>query len=117
MDLNLVSAIAFLARTLWREARGESRATKLAVAHSILNRVARPSRWGQDVLGVAFKRWQYSSLPAPGDPNLVAPGARDTAWLECLAIARDVLGGAAGAPAFRARTATTTRASRRPSGL
>ncbi len=101
MDLNTVSTIAFLALTIWREARGESRAAKLAVAHSILNRVARPSWWGQDVLGVVFKRWQYSSLTAPGDPNLVAwPGGRDAAWQECLAIARDVLGGAAGAPAF-----------------
>jgi N-acetylmuramoyl-L-alanine amidase len=89
-ELNKYAAITFLALTIWREARGESYDGKVAVACSIMNRVDRPSWWGKDVLSVVFKKWQYSSLTDPKDPQLTKwPTMFDGAWSECLVIAMD----------------------------
>jgi spore germination cell wall hydrolase CwlJ-like protein len=86
--------ITFSALTLWREARGESTLTKTAVMFSILNRVYRPCWWGTDVMSVVFKKWQYSSLTAPTDPQLTTwPKSSDSTWQECLEIARGVICG------------------------
>src|SRR5215472_5367740 len=83
----------FLALTLWREARGEQRTGKEAVAHSILNRVASPT-WGNTIQHVVFQRLQYSSLTHSLDPQLtVWPLPDDTSWQECLRIAEGVLDG------------------------
>lgn len=83
-----------LALCLWREARGEVLASKQAVASSIRNRTLRPSWWGNDIASVVTKRLQYSSMTAPGDPNLVQyPVENDTAWLACVEIAGDALDG------------------------
>lgn len=83
----------FLALLLWREARGEDFQTKRVVAHSIRNRVNAPSWWGQGWLGVMFKKWQYSSLTAPGDPNLVKfPQENDTSWIACMDVADEAHG-------------------------
>lgn len=65
-----INDVSLLALVVWREARGEPRLGKLAVAYSILNRVARPSWWGSDVSTVAWKKWQYSSMTDPRDLQL-----------------------------------------------
>lgn len=62
---------ALLALLVWREARGELYPAKLAVAFSVLNRVAHPKWWGTSLGAVIAKKWQYSSMAAPGDPNLI----------------------------------------------
>lgn len=93
-DLRLLAERVFLGLTVWREARGASADARAGVAWSVLNRVARPSWWGRDVLGVLAKRWQYSSLTDPRDPQLTRwPTTEDTSWWECLATACDVLDG------------------------
>ena len=87
--------LVFLALVVWREARGESHECQVAVAHSILNRVQRPAWWGDSVLSVVTKKWQYSSMTDPRDVQLVKwPSPVDAAWPGCMEIARDVLAGA-----------------------
>lgn len=99
-SLQRSAELAFMALTLWREARGESALCKTAVAHSILNRVNRPSWWGRDVMGVIFKKWQYSSLTDPKDPQLTKwPAKDDVSWQECLVITDKVLRGLLDNPA------------------
>jgi spore germination cell wall hydrolase CwlJ-like protein len=89
--LTVIQDVAFLALVLWREARGEPSEGKTAVAFSIMNRVRRPSWWGDTVLAVLFKKWQYSSVTDPKDSQLTKwPSDRDLQWQECLEIAHDV---------------------------
>jgi len=91
---NAMADRVFLALTVWREARGESRLGKIAVACSIMNRVNRPSWWGNDVLSVLFRKWQYSSLTDPRDRQLTLwPDRRTSDWQECLQVACAVLDG------------------------
>ena len=78
-------ARALLALLVWREARGEIYQAKLAVAYSVLNRVEHPKWWGHTLGDVIGKKWQYSSMAAPGDPNLIAyPSSLDVSFVECL---------------------------------
>jgi len=63
-------------RTLYGEARGESREGRIAVAWVIRNRVeidlgrdGKPDWWGEGVIGVCCKAGQFSCWNA-GDPNL-----------------------------------------------
>jgi spore germination cell wall hydrolase CwlJ-like protein len=63
-------------RTLYGEARGESRESRVAVAWVIRNRVeidlgrdGKPDWWGEGVIGVCCKPGQFSCWNA-GDPNL-----------------------------------------------
>lgn len=84
--------LTFLALTVWREARGEVAEAKLAVAYSILQRVAHPRWWGNSVQTVVGMKWQYSSLTAPGDPNLIQWPPDDQSisgksWADCVAAA------------------------------
>lgn len=79
---------AFLALAIWREARGESPEVQAGIANVILNRVARPSWWGNDIMSVVFKKWQFSSLTDPNDAQLTTwPNTSDGSWLQCLDIA------------------------------
>lgn len=87
-ELKLISDVGLVALTVWREARGEPRQGKLAVAHSIMNRVLAPGWWGSDVPTVVGKAWQYSSLTDPKDPQLVMWPRWDPGWVECLEVAR-----------------------------
>lgn len=81
-----------LALTLWREARGEPFSGKIAVAQSIKNRVDHPSWWGNDLISVLIKKWQYSSLTDPQDRQLTTwPKADDHLFEECLTIADGVM--------------------------
>lgn len=85
--------LTFLALVLWRECRGESREAKVAVAHSIMNRLASPS-WGNTLMNVVFQRLQYSSMTHSQDPQLTNwPLDSDRSWQECLEVASDVLEG------------------------
>ena len=86
--------VAFLALTVWREARGESDECKEAVAMCIMNRVQRPSWWGKDIMSVCFKKWQFSSLTDPKDPQLTTwPDSNDKSWKACLKIATQAIYG------------------------
>lgn len=81
------------ARTVYGEARGEPLDGKVAVAHVILNRARIDLRgdgkadwWGDDVIAVCLKPWQFSCWN-PSDPNVAAIAKimpNDPVWLECL---------------------------------
>lgn len=88
------SDIKDLALVSWREARGEGRQGMWAVATSIMNRVLNPKWWGKDVHSVVWKKWQYSSMTAPGDPQLnTQPKADDPSWKVALDVATQVYDG------------------------
>lgn len=92
IDPNHATDLVFLALVVWREARGEACEVRLGVACSIMNRVARPSWWGRDVLSVVTKKWQYSSLTDPKDRQLaIWPSPTEDSWRKCLELASDVL--------------------------
>lgn len=113
--LEMIQAVFMLALVTWREARGEPHEGKIAVAHSIMNRVKRPSWWGNSVLTVVSKKWQYSSMTDPNDKQLTTwPQDNDPRWQECLQIAMGVHGGsipnpAPGADGYFADTIPTPR--------
>jgi spore germination cell wall hydrolase CwlJ-like protein len=87
-ELKQAADKAFLALVLWREARGEPFPARVAVACSVMNRVLRPAWWGRSVLEVLFKKWQYSSVTDPHDPQLTTwPIGTEQSWLDCLQIA------------------------------
>lgn len=98
--LEAMADVVMLALVVWREARGENGTAKLAVAQSVLNRVKRPSWWGDSVLSVVRKKWQYSSMTDPKDVQLTTwPNPTDYSWLECLQTAYDAIGGSVPNPA------------------
>ncbi|MDE2258892.1 MAG: cell wall hydrolase [Betaproteobacteria bacterium] len=85
-------AEAMLALLVWREARGELHPAKVAVAFSVLNRVAHPKWWGTSLGAVIAKKWQYSSMAAPGDPNLIQyPLPQDVDFQDSLAVVNAVI--------------------------
>lgn len=86
--------LALLALVIWREARSEGVEGMVAVGCSIRNRVKRPSWWGKDYISVITKKWQYSSMAAPGDSQLIRyPQAGDLAFEQALQIAEWVIMG------------------------
>ena len=93
--------ITFLALTAWREARGQSEECIAAVVHSIMNRVNRPKWWGDDILSVIFKKWQYSSTTDPKDKQLTTwPEKKPrVSWDKCMRIVEGVLNGCIPNPA------------------
>jgi len=79
---------------IWREARGQSIAVKTAIWHVIQNRTTDAKRhWPRTISGVIAQHMQFSSMTAPGDPNLVlwpvqptpgqTAGADWLAFLDC----------------------------------
>jgi spore germination cell wall hydrolase CwlJ-like protein len=81
-----------LALCIWREARGESLLGKTAVACSIMERVKNPTWWGNDVQSVVTKKWQYSSMTDPHDPQLTLfPARTDSSWFQCLQVADEAV--------------------------
>ena len=87
-----MSETVFLALLIWREARGEPPEAQVAVGYSVMNRVERPSWWGKSLDEIIGKKWQYSSMSAPGDPQLILfPKFDSPTWLEAIGIARSVL--------------------------
>lgn len=86
--------LAMLALTVWREARGEGTEGMKAVACSIRNRVRRPSWWGHTFYEVCTKKWQYSSMTAPNDPQLGKfPSRDDHEFEQSLWISNEVVEG------------------------
>lgn len=69
----------------WREARGEGHDGIRAVIHVIANRASRRGlSWAQ----VVYERLQFSSMTAPGDPQLtLVPHNPDPAFEDCYAVA------------------------------
>lgn len=57
-----------MARTMYGEARGEGATGMQAVGNVILNRSLVGGWWGDDVISVALKPWQFSTWNA-NDPN------------------------------------------------
>lgn len=93
-------AIDVLARTLYGEARGEGLAGIEAVAAVVMNRVARARAnggwwWGDDVVSVCRRRWQFSCWN-PCDPNrarIEAAGPGDRVFDLCRRVARRAVAG------------------------
>lgn len=57
-----------LAQTMWGEARGEGDEGMRAVANVVMNRTALGGWWGDEVIAVCKKPWQFSAWNA-NDPN------------------------------------------------
>lgn len=86
--------LSFMALTVWREARGQSPECIAGVAHSILNRVNRPSWWGNSIMRVIKRKWQYSSMTDPNDKQLTLwPDEDEESWNKCLTITNMVIKG------------------------
>lgn len=87
--------IGFLGLMVYREGSNQVYQAKLAIAYTVPTRVASKRWWGGDVMSVITKKWQYSSMTAPGDPNLVRYPSRVTedAWIESLRAADAALNG------------------------
>jgi spore germination cell wall hydrolase CwlJ-like protein len=79
-----------LALTMWREARGEGVIGMRAVGHVIKNRVDAthlPDKWDD----IMTKKWQFSSLTATGDSQLVAwPNSPDPIFEEAMNLADSI---------------------------
>jgi len=79
------------ALTCWREARGSGVQGMQAVFNVLQNRAAKR---GTDVYTEAVRKLQFSSMTAPGDPNLVLyPADLDSQWAEALSIASQAASG------------------------
>lgn len=90
---------SLLALCVWREASNQPVAAKLAVAWSIRNRVQHPSWYGGTWSEVICKKFQYSSMTNPGDPNLVRwPLETDTSWQAALEVAQAAISGSGSDP-------------------
>lgn len=86
-----------LALCMWREARGEPKASKIGVGCVIRNRVAMAPKEGfaRDIVGNIVKPWAFSSFNA-SDPNASKwPVNSDPSWIESCAAADEVLAGCA----------------------
>ena len=84
-----------LAKTIYGEARGESRKGKQAVCHVILNRVKKGGWWGNTIEKVCRKKYQFSCWNE-NDPNkekLDNLTLSDMDYLSCIAVAAECLTG------------------------
>lgn len=70
---------------LWREARGEKIDGITAVACVLRNRV---NKHNSSYYAEVIKKWQFSSITAPGDPQLVIyPQSSDSDMMLCMNLA------------------------------
>ena len=84
-----------LARTVWGESRGEGQEGMIAVACVVINRVNQGGWWGDDVITVCLKPYQFSCWNE-GDPNLPQLEAvtdADPIFTQCIMIAKNAIGG------------------------
>lgn len=91
-----------MAVCIYGEARGESLAGKIAVAHTIMNRVKLPKWWGKTIQEVILKPRQFSCFN-DGDKNRLALRAIAADWdraferkrilRECYYVAEGVIDG------------------------
>lgn len=65
--MSQIENVAILALTLFREARGGSQPGMASVANVVMNRVRKN---GTDAQTECLKKWQFSSMTAPSDPQL-----------------------------------------------
>lgn len=89
-------AVDVLARTIWGEARGEGVAGMQAVASVVLNRAARGGWWGNTIVEVCRKPYQFSCWLRT-DPNLVkllSVGPDDARFSQAIQIAAQAVAGA-----------------------
>ena len=87
--------IDVMARTVFGEARGESYQGKVAVAHVILNRVAKGGWWGKTPIEVCTAPRQFSCWN-DGDPNrarMMKADLSDKAYQESLRAVLDAISG------------------------
>ncbi|HEX9465659.1 MAG TPA: cell wall hydrolase [Alphaproteobacteria bacterium] len=99
-ELEDLSDLEVVARTVWGEARGEGPDGWAAVAWVIKNRAAHPGWWGHDLRSVCLKPAQFSSW-TEGDPNrakMLALPLDDPLLARIRAVVSDVLGGAVADP-------------------
>lgn len=84
------SDVDTMARTIWGEARGESRLGMQAVASVILNRVADP-RWPSSITKVCKQPYQFSCWNSndPNLPKLRTVGSEDSIFTEAYSLSRD----------------------------
>jgi hypothetical protein len=76
---------------VWREMRGIPEAWTPVVWVN-KNRVISPRWWGSTMAEVITHKWQFSSMTAPGDPNLVKwPQESDAAWPSLNAVVNDAV--------------------------
>lgn len=79
---------------MWREARGEGPKAMIAVGCCVRNRVTRPTWWGRDYIDVITKKWQFSAMAAPGDPQLIVyPKSGDKQFEQALEAATWIIDG------------------------
>ncbi|MPY72485.1 MAG: cell wall hydrolase [Alphaproteobacteria bacterium] len=78
--------VLILARTIFGEARGESTLGKIAVAWTVLNRVAAKSWYGDTITEVCRKPWQFSCWNSndPNRPKLEAVTLNDPDFQHCM---------------------------------
>lgn len=94
LDCREVTDLFLMTLCVWREARGETKEAQIAVAHSILNRVNHPKWWGNSISAVVTRKWQYSSMTDPHDPQLTTwPVFGDASWASCFDAAVGALSG------------------------
>ena len=84
--LDTFGRIVMLALVVWREARGQAFACKLAVAYVAVTRAEDPRKnwWGDDMLAVLFTPMQFSSVTDKHDAQLVLWPRENASWTECL---------------------------------
>ena len=107
--------IDVLARTIYGEARGEQILGQQAVAHVVLNRVARRTWYGDSVKAVCLKPQQFSCWNHD-DPNRDVIGTANFAdkhflrayGVACLVCAGDVLDPTRGATHYHHSSITPT---------
>jgi N-acetylmuramoyl-L-alanine amidase len=86
--------IFMLALAIYREARGQDLAGKIAVGCVIRNRVQHPAWYGRNWFDVITKPYQFSSFNLNDRNSVVFGSAADAAWQESVAAALFVMGGA-----------------------
>jgi hypothetical protein len=75
----------------WRENRGGGEPGMHSVLNVLVNRAAQR---GTSVYAEAVRNWQFSSMTAPGDPNLILfPPDSDPQWQIALNLAGYAAGG------------------------
>lgn len=84
-----------VARTIWGEARGTSRAGMQRVANVIANRAHNPRWWGQDWVGVCLAAAQFScwNLDDPNRPKLLEVTDSDPQFQTAVELAASAVAG------------------------
>lgn len=98
MDARALAELYAGSLCLWREARGEPRAGKAAVAWTFIRRSRKKGWWNRkrdgSIVAVVAAPMQYSSMTDPHDAQLVKfPFGEESEWSECVNVVENVLAG------------------------